>query len=52
MVNEKIPAVLRDQIPLLAEEDHVLWITGGRISEAYKITETTVRVLEAAVTKE
>ena len=52
MVNEKIPAVLRDQIPLLAEEDHVLWITGGRISEAYKVTETTVRVLEAAVTKE
>lgn len=52
MVNEKIPAVLRDQIPLLAEEDHVLWITGGRISEAYKVSETTAWVLEAAVTKE
>ena len=52
MVNEKIPAVLRDQIPLLAEGDHVLWITGGRISEAYKVSETTARILEAAVTKE
>ena len=44
-IDEKIPAVQRDHILLLAEESHVLWILGGRISEAYKVGPETRRVL-------
>ena len=46
MIDEKIPRHLRDQIPLLAEGSHVLWVIGYRISEYYKITDDTKTVLE------
>ena len=46
MIDEKIPRHLRDEIWLLAEGDHVLWVIGYRISEYYKITDDTKTVLE------
>lgn len=46
LVNEKIPREQRDQVILLAEDSHVLWVVGKRISEYYKITEETKRVLK------
>lgn len=46
MIDEKIPAQQRDSIPLVAEGSHVLWITGYRISEYYKVSEQTKNVLE------
>ena len=45
MIDEKIPREIRDQIPLLVDGSHVLWMYGYRISEAVKITENTQRVL-------
>ncbi len=45
MINERIPARLRDQIPLLMGGDEVLWIVGGRASEAFRVTEDTRRIL-------
>jgi tRNA(Ile)-lysidine synthase len=46
MVNEKIPARLRDTMPLLARESEVLWLIGGRISASCKVTKDTTRILE------
>lgn len=46
MVNEKIPPGQRDTIPVLAEDSHVLWLAGYRISEYYKITDQTRRILQ------
>lgn len=46
LVDEKIPAQERDRLPLLACGPEVLWIAGGRMSEKYKITSGTQRVLE------
>ena len=46
MVAEKIPKGKRDSIPLLADGDHILWAVGYRISEHYKITENTTRILQ------
>lgn len=46
MIDEKIPSEERKRIPLVAGEDHILWVTGYRISEAYKVTADTERVFE------
>ena len=45
MIDEKIPADRRNQVPLIAVEDEILWIIGSRISERYKITPCTRMVL-------
>ncbi|MBQ2401510.1 MAG: tRNA lysidine(34) synthetase TilS [Lachnospiraceae bacterium] len=50
-IDEKIPEELRDHILLLAEGNHVLWIIGYRISEYYKVTESTRNVLEVRADK-
>ena len=44
--DEKIPAEKRNQIPLLTVEQEVIWITGYRISEGYKVEKNTKEILE------
>ena len=39
LIDEKIPADRRDQIPLIAQGSHVLWVIGHRISEGAKVCE-------------
>jgi tRNA(Ile)-lysidine synthase len=46
MINEKIPARLRDRIPLLAKESEVIWLVGGRISATVKVTKDTTHIME------
>lgn len=46
MIDDKVPKETRDQIPLIADGEEILWIIGGRISERYKITSCTKNVLE------
>jgi tRNA(Ile)-lysidine synthase len=46
MIDEKIPKEKRDQILLLADGHHILWIIGYRISEYYKVTAHTNYVLQ------
>ena len=49
LVDEKIPASEREQLWLLADEEHILWIPGHRISEGYKVTAKTERILKVQV---
>lgn len=49
MINEKIPAQERGRIPLLAEENRILWIVGFRISEYYKISSQTKKIIEIQI---
>ena len=51
MIDEKIPADKRDEIALLADVDHFMWIIGRRISSYYKIGPDTRRVLQAKVSQ-
>ena len=46
MTDNKIPRDIRDSIPLIASGDHVMWLVGYRISERYKVENTTQIVLE------
>ncbi len=46
LIDEKVPARERDKLWLLADGSHILWIPGMRISEAYKVTEHTTRILK------
>ena len=48
-VNEKIPRQEREKIFLLAEDSHVIWIPGYRISEYYKIDKNTCNIMQVKV---
>ncbi len=45
-INEKIPKDERDFVPLVCDGSHVIWAVGYRLGAAYKVDETTKRVLE------
>ncbi|WP_167955314.1 tRNA lysidine(34) synthetase TilS [Anaerosporobacter faecicola] len=45
LVDQKVPREQRSHIPLLADGSHIMWIPGSRISEAYKISESTRTIL-------
>lgn len=46
LIDEKVPASERGSVLLLADGDHVIWVIGMRISEYYKISAATRRVLK------
>ena len=50
-INEKIPQEQRDEILLVADESHILWIEGYRANPAYRVTEHTKHVLEISINK-
>lgn len=45
-IDEKIPVVERDQRWLLAKDNEVFWLIGGRISEHIKVSQKTKYILE------
>ena len=48
-IEEKIPRDQRDSRLLLADGNHIIWVVGGRISEAYKVTDSTRRIMQVEV---
>ena len=52
LMDEKIPRDQRDALPLLCCESHVVWVIGYRISEAFKVSETTEKILEVQFREE
>ena len=49
MVTEKIPKEMRSHIPVLADGSHILWLVGFRISEYYKVSGNTKKILEVRI---
>lgn len=52
LMDEKIPRDQRDALPLLCCGSHVVWVIGYRISEAFKVSETTEKILEVQFREE
>ena len=49
LINEKVPKVKRDEMPVLADGSHIIWVPGLRISEYYKVTDKTETILEVKI---
>ena len=49
LVNEKVPKSDRDACILIADDSHILWVLGKRISSHYKVTEHTKRILQVSI---
>ena len=45
-INLKVPREERDVIPLICFDDEIAWIVGYKVSESFKITKSTKRVLK------
>ncbi len=45
-IDEKIPRDEREDIPLLVDDENILWVVGYRTSELYKITKDTDKILK------
>ena len=51
-IDHKIPQKERDQICLLADDRHIIWIVGERISNYYKVSEHTKMILHVVFEKD
>lgn len=51
-VDEKIPVTKRDEILIFTQENRVLWVAGGRMSEHVKVSEQTKAVIEITIKEE
>jgi tRNA(Ile)-lysidine synthase len=51
LVNRKIPVELRDQWPLLACGDDIVWVAGLRLDERYKVTDGTRSVTRLTLSR-
>jgi len=50
MIDEKIPAHMREELIIFADDEEVIWIPGFRINDKYKIGESTSQILAVEVT--
>lgn len=48
-IDIKIPKEQRGNQILIADGSHIMWVVGGRISEYYKVTDETKKVLEIKI---
>lgn len=44
-IDEKVPKETRDKIPLIVDDENILWVVGYRTNDIYKVTKKTKRVL-------
>lgn len=50
-VNEKVPRHRKHHVPLVVDDEKILWVAGYRISEAAKLTPATTRILHLTLLK-
>jgi tRNA(Ile)-lysidine synthase len=45
LIDERVPFYDRDALPLLCDQQQIVWVVGVRLSDAVRITEQTKRAL-------
>ena len=50
-IDRKIPRGERDAIPLVVDENNIIWVVGHQINENYKITKNTKNILQLRISK-
>jgi len=48
-INNKIPKQQRDAIPLLCDDQNIIWIIGHALSDKYKVDEKTKNIIKISV---
>ncbi len=48
-IDAKVPHHLRDEVPILTSQGKIVWVVGYRISDEFKVTEKTRKVLKVQV---
>ncbi len=51
-IDHKVPEAVRDHVPIVADQQEILWVAGFRQSEYGKITATTKKILQLSITKQ
>ena len=51
-MDQKVDREKRDEIPLIMSNDKIIWLTGLRISNDFKVTESTKKILKIEVCDE
>ena len=51
-MDQKVDREKRDEIPLIISNEKIIWLTGLRISDDFKVTESTKRILKIEVCDE
>lgn len=49
LINEKIPLHSKSNIPIVVGDDEIIWVCGLRISEKFKVTKRTRRLLKGEI---
>ncbi|MBI2901850.1 MAG: tRNA lysidine(34) synthetase TilS [Planctomycetes bacterium] len=50
-IDNKVPKPVRDRVPILTDEDKIIWVVGYRIGDDVKITDNTLRALKLKVSR-
>ncbi|WP_296127073.1 tRNA lysidine(34) synthetase TilS [uncultured Anaerococcus sp.] len=48
-IDQKIDRAKRDRLPIILSDDKIVWITGLRMSEEFKVTDLTSKILQIEV---
>ena len=49
-IDVKVPHHQRDEVPVLTSKGEIVWVVGYRISDEFKVTEKTKRILKIEIT--
>jgi len=49
LIDEKIPRIKRDRIPLVTDDQGILWVAGIRTGDPYKVDSMTNRLLKLSI---
>ena len=52
LIDHKVPEAVRDDVPIVVDQQEIIWVAGYRQSEHGRIGETTKKILQLSITKQ